>query len=393
VNILAISKGCGLFNPKSGCSNRFSHLVQQLQTSHNVIVLQSRKFQDLADISITKTYYFRHHIGKMTFSLFTDFNPFFIISMIRILQQHNIDLVQVSSPYGIVCVKFLSKILSKHIRVVYDAYNVESEMWASSYSNGGISAILRRILSRTYIQFIEKKATLYADHVISVGHTDKDTFQRFFNVPENKITVIPSGVDIKPLPAHRTKLEIRRKYALPEDQIVVVFHGSYFHPPNRSAFDQIANYIAPETFKHNPNILFLLIGTGVPHYDGINLLTLGFVEDLHSIFSASDMAIVPLSSGGGTKLKMLDYLGAGLPIISTNKGIEGLNIVPGQHSVIAKDVGSDFVRVILQLANDPEFRRILGKNARKLAEEEYDWKIIGELLNSLYGKNMTGGHI
>ncbi|OPZ86636.1 MAG: Spore coat protein SA [Firmicutes bacterium ADurb.Bin419] len=222
--------------------------------------------------------------------------------------------------------------------------------------------------------------------MISVGHTDKDIFQRFFNVAENKITVIPSGVDIKPLPDYWTKLEIRRQYAIPGDKIVVVFHGSYFHPPNKCAFDQIANYIAPETFKRNPNLLFLLIGTGVPHYDGINLLGLGFIDDLHSVFSASDMAIVPLSSGGGTKLKVLDYLGAGLPIISTNKGIEGLNIVPGQHSVIAKDAGPDFVRVILQLANDPELRNTLGNSARKLAEEEYDWKIIGESLNQLYGK-------
>src|SRR5439155_14104083 len=106
---------------------------------------------------------------------------------------------------------------------------------------------------------------------------------------------------------------------------VVLFHGIYSLYPNRRAVELIVNLLAPAFIESNPKVQFLLVGTGMPEFTRANVKSLGFLPDLSLALKAADVAIVPLERGAGVKLKVLDYMGAGLPIVTTAIGIEGID--------------------------------------------------------------------
>jgi glycosyltransferase involved in cell wall biosynthesis len=93
---------------------------------------------------------------------------------------------------------------------------------------------------------------------------------------------------------------------------------------------------------------------------------------------------MPLRSGSGTKLKLFDYMNAGLPIITTRKGIEGVRVNDNEHVIIVDNIDKEMVNSIKYLVQNRQERERLGLNARRLAEDEYSWGIIGDKLDSTY---------
>ena len=93
---------------------------------------------------------------------------------------------------------------------------------------------------------------------------------------------------------------------------------------------------------------------------------------MHDILRKCDIAIVPLISGEGVKFKMLDYMAVGLPIITTKKGAEGLDLVNGVHALIVDNVNEKFVKAIEYLVENPKIRKKLGYSAKKLIEIKYN---------------------
>jgi glycosyltransferase involved in cell wall biosynthesis len=110
---------------------------------------------------------------------------------------------------------------------------------------------------------------------------------------------------------------------------------------------------------------------------------LGFVDEIYTLLKSSDIAIVPLQSGGGTRLKILDYFAVGLPVVTTRKGIEGIAAISQTHALIVDDT-EEFIEALAYLIDHPDERKRLGTNAFELVETQYDWEIIGRRLNELY---------
>ena len=92
-------------------------------------------------------------------------------------------------------------------------------------------------------------------------------------------------------------------------------------------------------------------------------------------------------------MKILEALALGTPVVSTSKGAEGLAVTPGENILIA-DEAHEFAEATLRLLRDPQLRRRLSTNGRKLVEERYDWRMIVEsferLLSSLVAGNGQG---
>ena len=385
MNILVIAAGYGLFRPKSGGRNRFYNLVTELIRRENtVIVLQLSECRDSLDATLTKTYYFRVRFGNMSLGALTDFNIAFIRKFVNIIKSNKIDIIQVSAPFGIFSSKILTKILSqKYIPIIYDAHNVESDI-VDCYLKDSRYQLFKKLFILIYIPLIERIAVKCADHIISASQEDKMRFIEKYGINETKVKVIASGVRMIDLTALKDKYEIRNKLGINKNRLVLVFHGLYSHPPNREAICLIKNYIAPEIMKVDNDILFVIAGSGVPVFEKDNLKSIGFAEDIYSLLHAADLAIVPVLNGSGTRLKILDYMGIGLPIVSTKKGIEGIIAKNGEEAIIVNDVNEGFINAIKYLINNEEERKRIGANARKLAEEGYDWDRIGEKLDKLY---------
>jgi len=387
MNILAIPTTYGLSKPISGGQNRFSNLVKELKNRENKIVeLESESLADPIDTNIAKIYSYRDHkIFNRTLTIYRDINFNFISRLLYILKNERIDLIQITYPSGIYIVKILTKLTRNKIPIVYDAQNVESNFIVEAFANNPKYSKLERLIIPKYIKFLEKNVSKYiVDHITSVSDDDKEIFIKKYNLNREKVTVIASGAHILDLPDKKCEDDVKRGIGIDSDKIVIFFHGLFSHHSNKDAFETIKNYIAPKFEEIDKKVLFVIGGTDVPKFERVNIKSLGFIEDLYKVLCMADIAIVPLTSGAGTKLKILDYLGVGLPIVTTKKGIEGIKAKNGEHAIIVDDVNDEFIEAIKYLINNEQERERIGANARRLAEEEYDWNKIGNKLIKLY---------
>lgn len=384
MKILVISSTVGLFKPKSGSRNRFYNLVTQLiKKGGKATVLQPSRYKESIDDALAEVYYYRVNLGNRTFGTITDLNIGFIMKFAKIIKKQKIDIIQVNGNSGVISSKLVTKLLRNDTPIIYDAHNVQSDI--SKYiSNDPKISFLEKIFALIYTPLQERIAVKCADHIISVSHEDRMRFIEKYGINEKKVTVIPSGVNIIDLTLLKDKDKIRNELGIDGNKLVIIFHGSYFYLPNREAMDLIINHIASKIRKSNPNVIFVIAGLDVPLFEKDNIKSIGFVEDIYSLLYAADIAIVPILGGGGTRLKILDYMGVGLPIVTTKKGIEGINAKNNEHAIVVDDVNEGFIDAISLLINNKEERKRIGANARKLAEEEYDWEKIGEKLDKLY---------
>ena len=119
----------------------------------------------------------------------------------------------------------------------------------------------------------------------------------------------------------------------------------------------------------------------------------GVQDDLEAHIAAADICICPLFAGGGTRMKLLEYMAAGKPIISTAKGAEGLQIVDGEHMLIREEAQS-MAEAISALMAEPQLAHNLGRAAQEFASH-YDWSVIAQAYLELYagqGRGPIGIH-
>lgn len=389
MNILFITACFGLFKPKSGGRNRFYNLLFQLSKNNQIFIIQPYIDKNIHDNSLGEVSYFRTNIKGRTFNCLTDFNPFFILKLFKISKAKKIDIIQVSNPFGLVFTKILVKLMRKNIKIILDAHDVESDAVESQKNrlNDNISFFdkLCTFFYIFYVPIIEKMSVKCSDHILAVSNEDKRRFIEIYNTNEKKISVIPSGIVIRK--NFRLKKCFGSNFSFDtKGRPKIFFHGSYFHPPNKEAVELIRNYIAPKI----PEADFLIAGSGIPVFEFKNFKTVGFVEDLYSLMKFVDMAIVPIRRGSGTRLKILDYLMIGLPIVSTKKGIEGIKAENLKNAMIVDDVDEEFIGAVKYLIKNDEIRTKMAENNRRLAEEKYNYSVIGKRLNKLYNDILWG---
>jgi len=108
-----------------------------------------------------------------------------------------------------------------------------------------------------------------------------------------------------------------------------------------------------------------------------NVIMTGYVEDeFEAHFDASNIALNPMLSGGGTNIKLFDYFARGLPVVSTPFGVRGLNIRDGGHLKVADT--ETFPKIISTLSNAPKTRKKLGQEGKRLTQTQYTWEISSE---------------
>ena len=385
MDVLYILTFSGLLKPKGGNQNRFFNLTDQIKKNgNNITILESEDFMGADDEKFGVIHGFNDlKVFGRVMPLSRDFNYNFIKKTYNIIKSNEFNIILFTHPSGMLVTKFLIWLMRKKVPVIYDAHNVESDFTVEIFSKNSDYSKAEQIIIPFYVNFLELISCKYlVDHIIAVSNLDKDTFTEKYKLVD-KVSVIPSGCNIKSL---STKIESDRfklDYGIKSSSKVVIFHGSYSHPPNVEAFNLIKDFIAPKFESLNVNIQFVVGGSGVPVLETSNFKSIGFIDNLWKFLSIADMAIVPILKGGGTKLKVLDYLSAGLPIVTTMKGAEGLDVRDNEHAIIVDKVDDEFVDKINYLNDNQSEMRRIGVNARKLAENKYDWNIIGVHLNNL----------
>lgn len=192
-----------------------------------------------------------------------------------------------------------------------------------------------------------------------------------------RIEVVPNGARLDSNPVHGPGSG-RVDATLPGR---LVFQGAPTYAPNLDAVRWFADSVLPLLRARMPEAELLVTGRA----EGLGLDELatreglrfsGYVEDLPSLLRRRWACVVPLRSGGGTRLKVLEALALGLPVVSTAKGVEGLGLVAEQDYLPADDPEA-FVRQLLRLAEIEGLRDRLVARGRTVVAERFDWREIG----------------
>ncbi|MEA2059222.1 MAG: glycosyltransferase [Thermodesulfobacteriota bacterium] len=242
-----------------------------------------------------------------------------------------------------------------------------------------------------YMKASEIRLCSHADHVITVS--DKDTLGLInAGVPAEKITMIPHGVDLENFDAQgESSVSVRDKYGISADDIVLVFHGIFIYPPNREAAEMIGNTILPALNQKGYYPKCLAVGKYPPEQSAHpDLIYTGVADHVAPFIQAADIAVVPLMDGGGTRMKILEYFAAGIPVVATSKGAEGINVSPGRD-ILIKDSMDEFVDAVIELITHKEKRREIGNAGRRFVEH-LDWHMIGKRYVSLYNGHDVQHH-
>jgi len=168
-----------------------------------------------------------------------------------------------------------------------------------------------------------------------------------------------------------------RGFQAPAKPNTLVFTGSFSYFPNYEAMVWFLRDVYPHVQKEIPGVEVTITGDhGNRPLPGVgNLKLTGLVEDARPLVARSWASIVPLQHGGGTRLKILEAMALGTPVVSTSKGAEGLGLRHGEHALIA-DGADDFARAVVRLLKDPGLRAHLSRNAYELVVKKYDWTAV-----------------
>lgn len=191
------------------------------------------------------------------------------------------------------------------------------------------------------------------------------------------VVVIPNGVEV-------TAYQRAAGNAVPGR---LLYNGALSYAPNREAVRWFAAEILPLVAQQAPEAHLVVTGKN----DTLDIDDLranprirltGFLEDLRPILDTAALCVVPLRSGGGTRLKILEAFAACLPVVATTRGAAGLEARDGEHLVLA-DTPEAFASAVVRLLREPEGAEQIARRARRLAETRYDWTSIAAGLSDL----------
>jgi len=255
--------------------------------------------------------------------------------------------------------------------IVADLHNVYSllvERTAAEHRSMIASWYLRR--ESRLLDAVERKAARDADLVMTVSDTEAAHFQK---LGARRTCVVPNGVDC---PYYESLPLGRETPRAP----IVLFVGGLSWAPNVSAVQFLARTVLPGLRVRYPEAVVRIVGRGEPAtmsalagLPGVQVT--GSVPDVRPHLAEASVVAVPLESGGGTRLKILEAFAAGLPVVSTAVGCEGIAAAHGRHLVVAER--DDFAGAIVGLFADPGSGRRLATEARELVRRVYDWSVVG----------------
>jgi glycosyltransferase involved in cell wall biosynthesis len=271
--------------------------------------------------------------------------------------------------------------------VVYDAHNVEGLLRMELLDDGGTGTGIVRSVVR-----VERELCREADLVLACSHEDSTAFNRLYGTPFERMRVFPNGTFTEKGAPATPELKIAARESLKLGAAPVAFFIGSNYAPNVEA----VRYIAESLCSALPHMLFVIAGGVCDAVAGMtlpfNLRIAGSVSDdeKHLWLRATDAAVNPMFGGSGTNIKMLDYMAAGLPIVTTQVGARGL--VTGEQAFIVADPGN-FADALDMAMRDNGQRANLSRAARAQARMLFSWERIsaelGVLLRHHAGKRET----
>ncbi|MDJ0757881.1 MAG: glycosyltransferase family 4 protein [Woeseiaceae bacterium] len=321
----------------------------------------------------------RHLFSKRSYNIERFYTKRFETLLRKTLESEEFDVIHFESAYVAPYLDFVRSV--SNAPAVYRAHNLEFEIWR------GTQALEPNPLKRAYVGHLANQLERYErtfvndfDGVAAITDADKRTFERMGC--RKPITTIPFGLDVKSVssdckPAGTT-----------------IFHlGSMDWLPNQDGMKWFLRDVWPHIVSEHPDVSLVLAGRSMPTWlSTLNMKSVQVVGEVPSAFdfmASHSIMIVPLHSGGGMRIKIIEGMALEKPIVSTSLGAAGVDYVDGEHLLIA-DTSDLFAERVSELIADSELRKRIASAGRRLAESHYDNSEISAKLVGFY--RQLAGH-
>lgn len=250
---------------------------------------------------------------------------------------------------------------------------VEVSWFADRYAQAKGAARLRQGLTWFKMSRYLARVAASVDGCSVVSHGERMRLEEITH-GSRPIEVLANGVDLS---------EYEGDFGAPHRDRLV-YAGALSYSANFDAVDYFLREIQPLVRAGRPQAELLVTGAAdaeaiarLPRRDGVTFS--GHLDDVRPAVAGSWVSVVPLRQGSGTRLKILESLALGTPVVATAKGAEGLDLEPGCEILIA-DTPADFAAAVRSVLEDAELRERLRVNGRRAVEARYDWRCIGRTL-------------
>ena len=263
-------------------------------------------------------------------------------------------------------------------KIVLRSQNVEYAIWER------LTPTATNPLKKWYLKLLTSRLKHYElsmlnkyDGIATITDIDAKSFLKLgCKLP---IITIPFGIDISKYKEDKTSMEFPS-----------VFHiGAMDWMPNADGIKWFLENVWQKVSANHPNVNLYLAGRNMPdwlkQFSMKNVVILGEVEDSHKFINSKSIMVVPLNSGGGMRVKIIEGMALGKTIISTSIGAEGIEYENGNDILIA-DTVEKFVSAIDKCINNKSYSESVAHNARLLAENKYDNLNICKKLTEFYNQ-------
>jgi glycosyltransferase involved in cell wall biosynthesis len=264
---------------------------------------------------------------------------------------------------------------------VLTEHNVESALGAASYNllprwAGAFASYDRWRYRRWELQVFRQVSEL-----IAVTEDDAKALSRLSG---RAVSFVVNSVDTH---YYASVLPDRYNHRL-------LFIGNYEYGPNVDAVEWALDEIMPRVWALSPTVRFAIGGFGLPEswrerWPDPRIEWVGFVPDLRALQASASMFFAPLRQGGGSKLKILESLAAGLPVVTTAQGVSGLAVTNGEHYLGSEDADG-LARQIASNIQCPVILAKIGEAGRAYVRDTHDWSVGATQLENIYNRLLSG---
>lgn len=299
--------------------------------------------------------------------------------LIEMLEAKKYDIVQLEGLYLTPYIKIIRKHSSAQIAL--RSHNIEHEIWHRLYENE--KSIFKKfylgVLSRR-VKRMENKAINDYDILVPITYRDAVEYQKMGNQKPSK--VIQTGIPTSEIEENLTLRKERRLY----------FLGSLDWLPNQEGLLWFLENVWPMFNPENSNIEFHIAGRNAPdwlikEFKRPHIKFHGEVINARLFAKQYDIMVVPLFSGGGMRVKIVEAMSLGKIVVTTPIGAEGLDIIPNYHAIIA-ETPDDFATGIEVLMDNTDFFTKLGENSLRFIRNNYTNRVLAKELANFYENNL-----
>ncbi|MBD2569557.1 glycosyltransferase family 4 protein [Anabaena lutea] len=254
--------------------------------------------------------------------------------------------------------------------------NIHSSVYGSCLNQLATGTSENKLRDKINLPLLRRYEQNYCSKFSNIVVTTIEDKQQLQQLNQNaEIAVIPNGVDLVTFPNRSTDPGGYR----------IIFIGAMDNLANIDAVCFFSNEVLPEIQKIYPDTTFDIVGSRpapevleLQNQPGINVT--GRVPSMAEYLHKSTICVVPMRTGFGIKNKTLEAMAAGIPIVASDRGLEGL-AVDGETTplrALRANQPAEYIAAITQLFEQPELRFQLSTNGRQLVETEFTWEIAGQ---------------